>query len=741
MPRAIVGDTQLTRDYIPKINEPIVPRFILDPYSQFKLQTNDSGHLLISFTIQHEFITLSLEQFGRILRIPYTGQCAFTNEWDLSSLSIFQKPKGTYHTELPTPDDIHRFLRLERVESNLLIKGKNVDLSPNQVLTKEVNRDMKRWEELIRKNVEKEAIAIAQFLHEHGTPWMLLYVALVSKIFDWNKEERYWTFGDVDYGGKSEACAKWKQTMTTTSAQQVALDNALVPLEKRVEISKCNMRIYPVKTLKEPTYQFVFDALALTTCYPAFLITADVREIYMHQFWFTINKKDSISYRLLNQDFDELPSNKEIVSFIKELGHKGDIKSITEVVVDHKYQPWRTFTAIINKCLSGKITGLDKLRLSNSSIPWGMIYKKKMFMHTARDDSILGTIRFVSKSEDFQVYVALLPSRMTNRQMRESDAYKTYLAYATGAASPKMKRKLKQPASPLKKRTLVTVEEEEPEPAKKVIPTKKPATKRQSFGVQIRDTPGMSVSKKKAPAKVTRSKGIELLYDATLLEEAQLKKTLKRSKRETTIHQTGGSSEGADSESEVLDEPKGNGDEDADDQQGDDERTESDDEPTETDNPKTSDDEEEIQDDEFVHTPEDYVPTDDELNDVTEEEYERINEELYGDVNVSLTDAEPADKEKDDVEMIVAGHVNVNHEVACNQVKDDAQATQKTDASIPSSSISSDYAAKFLNFDNIPPTNTKVVSMMVINVQHAVPRTSSLLTIPMSVIPKEDVIK
>ncbi|GKF18826.1 hypothetical protein Tco_0063744 [Tanacetum coccineum] len=54
--------------------------------------------------------------------------------------------------------------------------------------------------------------------------------------------------------------------MTTTSAQQVALDNALVPLEQRVEISKCNMRIYPVKTLKEPTYQFVFDALALTTC-------------------------------------------------------------------------------------------------------------------------------------------------------------------------------------------------------------------------------------------------------------------------------------------------------------------------------------------------------------------------------------------------------------------------------------------------------------------------------------------
>nr|GEZ94287.1 hypothetical protein [Tanacetum cinerariifolium] len=191
------------------------------------------------------------------------------------------------------------------------------------------------------------------------------------------------------------------------------------------------------------------------------------------------------------------------------------------------------------------------------------LMRNRMFMHTARDDSIL---------------------------IRDSDAYKTYLAYATGSASPKMKRKLKKHASPSKKRTIVTIEEEEPKPAKKVVPSKKPSTKRQSSGVQIRDTPGMYVSKKKAPAKVARS----------------------------------GSSEGADSETEVPDKPKGksidtrvpdmsksdsfeseykswgdSGDEDANDQQGDDERTKSYDELNETDNPKTSDNEEEIQDDEF----------------------------------------------------------------------------------------------------------------------------------------------
>ncbi|GJU85580.1 hypothetical protein Tco_1293126 [Tanacetum coccineum] len=71
-----------------EINEPIVPRFILDFYSQVTVQTDEDGYLVISFMIQHEFITLTLAQFGQILKIPYNGQAVFTNEWDLASLEI-----------------------------------------------------------------------------------------------------------------------------------------------------------------------------------------------------------------------------------------------------------------------------------------------------------------------------------------------------------------------------------------------------------------------------------------------------------------------------------------------------------------------------------------------------------------------------------------------------------------------------------------------------------------------------
>ncbi|GJT90269.1 ribonuclease H-like domain-containing protein [Tanacetum coccineum] len=59
------------------------------------------------------------------------------------------------------------------------------------------------------------------------------------------------------------------------------------------------------------------------------------------------------------------------------------------------------------------------------------------------------------------------------------------------------------------------------------------------------------------------------------------------------------------------------------------------------------------------------------IDDVTEEEYERINEELYGDVNVSVTDVKPVDKEKNDEDMTVASHVNINQEGAVpNAVKE-----------------------------------------------------------------------
>nr|GFD03351.1 hypothetical protein [Tanacetum cinerariifolium] len=84
-------------------------------------------------------------------------------------------------------------------------------------------------------------------------------------------------------------------------------------------------------------------------------------------------------------------------------------------------------------------------------------------------------------------------------------------------------------------------------------PAKK-STSEPIAGVAIRDTPVVSVSKKKAPAKADRSKGIEILSDVALFEAAQLKEATKRIKKDYHISQASGLGDGTDFDSGVPDE-------------------------------------------------------------------------------------------------------------------------------------------------------------------------------------------
>ncbi|GKA04657.1 hypothetical protein Tco_0683777 [Tanacetum coccineum] len=177
--------------------------------------------------------------------------------------------------------------------------------------------------------------------------------------------------------------------MNTTQAQQKALDDALVAPADRLEFGKCNMRLNTDIKPKEATLQVVLDALALTPFYQAFLITAEVPAIYMQEFWanvtihkssirFTINKKKfSLNvevFREILRIYPKIPGQPplehDILSFLRDLGHTIDIHYITDVSIDHLHQPRRAFATIINKCLSGKDTAYEKIRLSRAQILW-----------------------------------------------------------------------------------------------------------------------------------------------------------------------------------------------------------------------------------------------------------------------------------------------------------------------------------------------------------------------------------
>nr|GEX42066.1 hypothetical protein [Tanacetum cinerariifolium] len=189
--------------------------------------------------------------------------------------------------------------------------------------------------------------------------------------------------------------------MATTIEQQVALDEALVPSAQRLRIGRSNFRLPSDIQLKESTLQVVYDVLRQTPFFKAFLVTEDVLEIYMQEFWATSTvhqhsirfKMDTrkhivdlesfremlhISPRVLGQSFAELPFEEEILEFLRFLGHSAQIRTLTDVNVNKLYQPWRSFAAVVNKCLTGKSTGFDSLRLSQAQILWGLYHRRNV---------------------------------------------------------------------------------------------------------------------------------------------------------------------------------------------------------------------------------------------------------------------------------------------------------------------------------------------------------------------------
>nr|GFA17672.1 hypothetical protein [Tanacetum cinerariifolium] len=132
--------------------------------------------------------------------------------------------------------------------------------------------------------------------------------------------------------------------MATTLEQQVALDEALVPSAQGLRIGRSNFRLPSDIQSKEPTLQVVYDVLRNSPFFKAFLVTADVPEIYMQEFWATTKlhqhsirfKMDTKKYvldleafremlhinpRIPGQSFAELPFKEEIMEFFRFLGH------------------------------------------------------------------------------------------------------------------------------------------------------------------------------------------------------------------------------------------------------------------------------------------------------------------------------------------------------------------------------------------------------------------------------------
>nr|GFB53284.1 hypothetical protein [Tanacetum cinerariifolium] len=144
-----------------------------------------------------------------------------------------------------------------------------------------------------------------------------------------------------------------------------------------------------------------------------------------------------ISPRIPNQPFADLPTEEEVLDFLRFLGHSQDICYLTDVNVNKLYQPWRSFASVINKCLTGKSSGVDSFRLFQAQMLWGFYHRINIdFAYLIWEDFVY---QVVSRHQATQQYGAILPTELTTAEIRNSKAYQEYYACAMEEAAPKPK--------------------------------------------------------------------------------------------------------------------------------------------------------------------------------------------------------------------------------------------------------------------------------------------------------------
>ncbi|GJU84743.1 hypothetical protein Tco_1292289 [Tanacetum coccineum] len=447
----------------------------------------------------------------------------------------------------------------------------------------------------------------------------------------------------------------------TTVAQQIALDNALVAPENQRGIDKSNVPV-----------------------------------IYMHHFWATVNKHNAsyrfkidnkrfsvnvevfreihnICLKIPGQKFDAPPSEEETLSFIRELGHSKEIKYITNIDNKDSKKQDKMFYPRFTKAIIHHFLTKDK----------SISMRNRTFMHTARDDSLLGTIRFENPSK-------------------------------------------KKPAK-----------------AKKNVPsTKKPATK-------------PKLTKKKAPAKVDRGKGLNVLSEVALFKVAQLKEVTKQSKKDFYMSHASGSGDRTDFESRVLDEqqrkisgtdegigtkpgvldvPKydyesekeswgdsgeeEDNDEDDTKEESDNDGNDDDGDNDDNDDDGDNDDNDDESDHERIESDRDENPNLNQSNKDHEEEEDKYVNEFTDEEDNADNAKEENEEEIDDAEEL---YRDVNVEEDAHVILTTVHDTQKTEGPMQSSSVSSDFTDKLLNFEKASLTDNKIASLIDTTIRHEEP--------------------
>ncbi|GJW56351.1 hypothetical protein Tco_0103082 [Tanacetum coccineum] len=395
--------------------------------------------------------------------------------------------------------------------------------------------------------------------------------------------------------------------MSQEQCQQAARNETLVPSTDRVKICTSNMRIETNVPQREETFQVISDVIKAFPCYKAFTITIDVPEIYI------LGRRQAMTDYI----------NQELLSCEAKLRRR-------------KTMFYLRFTKII----------INHFLLLNPSIPKG----PSSGLNTIKDDGVINRLKFVRIGEYFQEYGLAIPKTMLTEEIRQLEAYQTFIKYSTSLIPLKKSRGKgsqgkKQAVTP-KPASVKVSDEFDPEPAKRKIGS------RRSRGVVIQDT--LNVPKKKLVDHSQKLKGVQMLTAEEQLATYTMQAIKNSKKLSKSQPHAGGSIEGTGIHQSI----------DIEDTDDDEERTTSDDEYAK----------DEVQDDKYVHN----------------------DEHVHDEEDKEMNDAKVTETSKDDDDMTDAGKADIEK---IEEVKGDNKKAELPPTSC-SLSVSSGFGNQFLAYSS-----------------------------------------
>ncbi|GKE03556.1 hypothetical protein Tco_1395574, partial [Tanacetum coccineum] len=172
-------------------------------------------------------------------------------------------------------------------------------------------------------------------------------------------------------------------------------DEQILPRNKWVPVGKSNCFLDVERTQANPIFKIAVDILKNTNFFKAFTASSTIPTIYIQQFWDTIRfdkdkgyscqldeqrfyltkstLREALQLPQDNNNFTPPPNSNTIISFVNDLGYPNVVRTLSGVVTNDMYQPWRALATIINLCLTGKTSAFERPRAPVLQILWGVV--------------------------------------------------------------------------------------------------------------------------------------------------------------------------------------------------------------------------------------------------------------------------------------------------------------------------------------------------------------------------------